>query len=361
MRPGPGADGRAFRRSFRAPWMMLALVLAAGCAEARSRVVLYSAQDPEFAEQVLPEFTRRTGLEVATKFDTEASKSVSLFQELLAERNRPRCDVHWNNEILGTIRLDRQGMLERYDSPSARPYPAWTRSPRHTWQAFAARARVLLVNTRLVPDPTRRPRSIMELTDPRWKGQVGMAKPQFGTTATQAACLFEVLGREAARRFYLGLRANGVRIVAGNKQAAEGVSEGEFAVGLTDTDDAIIEVAAGKPVAMIFPDRDGHPEYPRTGTLFLPNPVALMRCGQNPAGARQLIDYLLGADVERGLAESQSHQIPLNPEVQATLPREMDRPSDAGGSARAMRVDFEKAADLWDEVQSFLRNEFARP
>jgi hypothetical protein len=26
-----------------------------------------------------------------------------------------------------------------------------------------------------------------------------------------------------------------------------------------------------------------------------------------------------------------------------------------------MDVDFEKAADLWDEVQEFLRNEFARP
>jgi hypothetical protein len=28
---------------------------------------------------------------------------------------------------------------------------------------------------------------------------------------------------------------------------------------------------------------------------------------------------------------------------------------------KAMAVDFDKAAGLWDEVQTFLRNEFARP
>src|SRR5205823_3698206 len=114
-----------------------------------------------------------------------------------------------------------------------------------TWHAFAARARVLIVNTERVP-PADRPRHLADLTNPKWKGQAAMAKPQFGTSATQAACLFEVLGKEEARRFYLGLRDNGVVIVPGNKQVAEGVGQGHFAVGITDTDDAIIEVKAGR-------------------------------------------------------------------------------------------------------------------
>jgi iron(III) transport system substrate-binding protein len=336
--------------------MSVATVLAvAGCGKPQSRVVLYCAQDQEFAEQVLGEFTHRTGLPVAPRYDTEADKSVSLYEELVKEAGRPRCDVHWNNEILSTIRLQRKGLLDPYASPSAAPFPAWAKAKDHTWHAFAGRARVLLVNTQLVPE-AERPRGLLDLTDPKWKGRIAMAKPQFGTTATQAACLFEVLGTDRARAFYLGLKANGIQIVPGNKQVAEGVGQGQFAVGLTDTDDAMGEVEAGRPVALVFPDRD-RPAEDRMGTLFIPNTVAVIKGCPNPDGARKLVDYLLSAEVETKLAETESHQIPLNPQVKARLPREIATPQ----TAKPMAVDFERAADLWDEVQTFLRNEFARP
>jgi hypothetical protein len=76
----------------------------------------------------------------------------------------------------------------------------------------------------------------------------------------------------------------------------------------------------------------------------------------NPAGAKKLVDYLLSPSVEQKLAVAGGYQIPLNPNVIAELaPALMP-----ARSARPMRVDFAKAAALWDEVQTFLRNEFAR-
>src|ERR1051326_5069873 len=236
-------------------YVVLVLFAASGCGSPRDRVVLYCAQDEEFAAKILRQFYDRTGLRVDTKFDTEADKSVSLYTELIREKDRPRCDVHWNNEILSTIRLQHQGLLQPYESPSAEPYPPSAKAKDHTWHAFAARARILLVHTKLVKEADR-PRSLLALTPARWKGRVAMAKPQFGTTATQAACLFEVLGSEEARRFYLALRDNDVTVGAGNEQVAEGVSQGRFALGITDTDAAIVEVEAGRPVALVFPDRD---------------------------------------------------------------------------------------------------------
>src|SRR5437588_5370414 len=158
--------------------LLLAMLAAAGCSSAKPRVVLYCAQDQEFAEESLAEFTRRTGIDVATKFDTEADKSVSLRVELEQEKNRPRCDVFWNNEILNTLRLQRQGMLLGYESPSAQPFPESARAADHTWHAFANRARVLVVNTKLLGGRTR-PASLLDLADERWKGQMVMAKPQF--------------------------------------------------------------------------------------------------------------------------------------------------------------------------------------
>jgi iron(III) transport system substrate-binding protein len=335
--------------------LVLLAILPAGCQRPEPRVVLYCAQDREFAELVFDDFRQQTGLPIAPNFDTEATKSVSLYESLVREADRPRCDVFWNNEIVSTIRLQKQGLLEPYDSPSAKPYPAFAKAGDHTWHAFAARARVLIVNTKLVPEADR-PQSILDLTDPRWQGKLALAKPQFGTTATQAACLFEVLGKDRAQDFYRGLRANGIAVLSGNKQVAEAVGAGQYAVGLTDTDDAMIEVAAGRPVAIVFPDGD-RPAGDRMGTLFIPNTVAVLRGCPNPDGARKLVDYLLSAAVEKRLAESPSRQIPLNPEVRADLPREIQTPQ----TAKPMGVDFEKAAGLWDEVQRFLTDEFARP
>lgn len=334
----------------------LSLLCAVGCQQSESRVVVYCAQDREFAEGLFADFEKDHKLAVAPKFDTEANKSVSLAVELEREANRPRCDVHWNNEIIGTIRLARQGVYEPYESPNAATFPDWTRPSSRAWQAFASRARVLIVNTTLLPNEADRPKSLLDLTDPKWNGKLAMAKPQFGTTATQAACLFEVLGSDSAKGFYRGLKANGITLVAGNKQVAQGVARGDFAVGLTDTDDALMELNEKKPVAIIFPDRAGHSIHPRLGTLYIPNTVALIKGCPNPDGAKKLIDYLLRPESEVRLAEGGGFQIPLNPNASAKLPPALLTPS----QVKVMAVDFEKAADLWDEAQAFLRDEFAR-
>src|SRR5262249_19978291 len=166
-----------------------------------------------------------------------------------------------------------------------------------------------------------------------------------------AACLFATLGNEKARKWFLDLAANGVQQPDGNKAVAVGVGAGLYPIGLTDTDDAISEVEAGKPVKIIFPDGDG------LGTLFIPNTVMLIKGAPNPGAGRQLIDFLLSAAVEKQLAESASHQIPLNPNVQAKLPTAIQTPK----TVKPMLVDWGKAADEWDAVQAFLRNEFIKP
>jgi iron(III) transport system substrate-binding protein len=348
-----------FRQMRIAPWLRycayaLVLVGALGCSR-QPRVVVYCAQDKEFAEQIFADFQKQAGLLVAPHYDTEKTKSVSLYVELVNEAERPRCDVFWNNEIISTIRLQRKGILQPYASPAAAPYPAWCRGPDDTWHAFAWRTRVLLVNTKLVAESDR-PKSLLDLTDPRWKGKAAMAKPQYGMSATQAVCLFEVLGKEKARAYYLGLRDNQIAILGGNKDVAVKVGQGEFAVGMTDTDDALAEVKAGRPVVLIFPDSD-RPAGDRMGTLCVPNTVSLIKGAPDVEGGRKLIDFLLSPEVEKSLAESDSHQVPLNPQVKAKLPAAME----PALTAKKMDVDWNKAADLWDEVQSFLSEQFARP
>lgn len=327
-------------------FLLLALVSLPSCRrDASARVVVYCAHDREFAEEILHAFEKESGLKVDVRWDTEANKSVQLYEDLIREASQPRCDVHWNNEILATIRLQQKGILEAYASPSADPFPEQFKANDHTWTAFAARARVVIVNTDNL-SKEEFPKSLWDLTEPRFKGRLAMAQPLFGTTATQAACLFQAWGKEKASDFYRKLKANGVASLAGNKKVAVGVGVGQYAVGLTDTDDAVAEIEAGKPVAMLFLDGD---------TLFIPNTVAMIKGCPNPPGAKKLIDYLLSADVEMKLAQSKSRQIPLNPQVKLDSIKHIQTPR----TVRPLPVDFLKAVDSWQESQEFLLKEFA--
>lgn len=335
----------------RSAWQVLPLLtmtMLGGCWSDRGpTVVVYCALDGEFSEPILRSYAEATAVDVRANFDVESTKTVGLVNRIIQEKAKPRCDVLWNNEILHTLRLQRQGLLAPHVSPAADPYPPNYRCPDGYWHGFAARARVLIVNTDLVR-PDHQPDSILDLVDPRWKGRVGVAKPLFGTTATHAAVLFAAWGETRAQEFFTQLKEN-AQILGGNKQVALSVARGDLAFGWTDTDDAIIEIEAGRPVSMIFPDQnpDG------LGTLFIPNTVAIIQGGPHPESAHQLVDYLLSAEVEERLAAGPSAQFPINPEVNVG--------SRAAGTdpVRWMDVDFFAAADQWDTAAAWLRDTFA--
>jgi len=333
-----------------AAWLIFGLAMTARLATSTDAVVVYTAQDSLYAEPIFEAFTQATGVRIRAKFDTEATKTVGLARAIMAEASRGRCDVFWNNEILNTIRLQRRGLLEPYESPEASFYPRQFRSSGGDWYGFAARARVLIVNTDRVAMEDH-PTSIYDLADRRFQGDIAIAKPLFGTTATHAACLFSHLGVERARDFFLSLKRNGIQVMAGNRQVAMAVAGGQIAFGLTDTDDAISEIEKGYPVAIVYPDR----EEGQLGTLFIPNTVSIIRGTSHPGEARALVDYLLSREVEAKLAAGPSAQIPLRIDTKVEVRIETPR------TVHAMPVDFEAAADAWTTAAEFIRDEFTGP
>lgn len=101
-------------------------------------VVLYTAHDRMHSEPVIKMFEKKTGIKVKTVFDTEATKTAGLVNRLLAEKNRPKADVFWNNEIVRIIVLKKKGVLDTYISPNAKEIPANFKDPEGYWTGFAA-------------------------------------------------------------------------------------------------------------------------------------------------------------------------------------------------------------------------------
>ncbi|MEM6690509.1 MAG: extracellular solute-binding protein [Planctomycetota bacterium] len=328
---------------------ILGISLLCGCiARSEKDVVVYSALDEEFASPILDAFQRSVEgkTRVLPKFDIESTKTVGLANLIIDQSNSPVCDVFWNNEILHTVRLQKAGLLEprRWEIPPG--HPPDLRAADGTWFGFAARARVLIVNTDLVK-PGDFPKSVEDLASPKWKDQCAIARPLFGTTATHFAVLRDIQGEGETLNLLKQIRSN-ARVLSGNKQVALSVSAGSIAWGLTDTDDAFIEKDSGYPVEIIFPDQSPT----GLGTLRIPNTIAVIRGAPHPVAAGQLADFLIRPETEDRLAMGNSSQMPLSSAAKfppPVLPKE---------KVRWMRADLEAAAEGWPEWAKKLEEMF---
>jgi iron(III) transport system substrate-binding protein len=253
------------------------------------------------------EFEKRSNIRILPVYDVEAAKTTGLVNRLIAEKSNPRADVFWSGEFAQTLLLRAKGVLDKVEVPNASDIPSHYRDPEGYWYGFAGRARVLLVNTDLV-SPDDYPRSIFDLVDPDLPAEkFGIAYPLFGTTATQAAALYAVLGQEEGRNYFQSLYDRGVRVLDGNSVVRDLVVSGTLIAGLTDTDDSCVAVTKGEPVAIVFPDQD------RLGTLIIPNTVTLINGAPNMIDARDFINYLLSKDVAASLIKSGWSHVPLRP------------------------------------------------
>ena len=160
-------------------------------------VVVYTSVDQVFSEPIFREFERRTGIATRAVYDTEETKSTGVVNRLLAEAEHPQADVFWSGDPVRPFLLVQRGLVEPYRSPSAESIPGSFKAQDGTWTGFAARARVLLVNTQAMGGDVS-PVSMRDLADPRWKGRAAIANPLFGTTTMHVAALFAAWGDEEA-------------------------------------------------------------------------------------------------------------------------------------------------------------------
>lgn len=286
---------------------------ALGACSRPADVVLYCSLDQMFSETLVKEFERESGLTVRAEYDVEAAKTVGLVTRIREERARPRCDVFWNNELAHTVALANDGLLASYDSPSAADIPDEFRDPQRRWTAFAARARVFIVNTKLA-DPSELD-SLEDLFDPKWQGKVCMARPLTGTTLTHLTALYAAEGDAAGDAFVERIEKSGVNLVQSNGQVMRLVREGQMAWGLTDTDDFNVAFQGGAPVAQVFPDQRSDSNPNARGALLIPNSVAILKDAPHAQNARRLVDFILSREVEEKLAFAEGAQIPVRASV----------------------------------------------
>ena len=181
--------------------LCLALLAASGCdrsdtpGDASRSVTVYVSTDRVFSEPVLQEYQRRSGVTVNTVYDTEETKSTGLANRLLAETastaggrvlvERARTDagaeVPWRARPLSFAERGRHsGRASRW----GRLLDRFLGAPacdclQHEARGGGSGAAIGV-----------------GLADPKWRGQVAIADPRFGSTSFHVAALYAVMGDE---------------------------------------------------------------------------------------------------------------------------------------------------------------------
>lgn len=266
-------------------------------------LVVYCAHDSVYSDKIL--YTvREIGTVIRPVYDTEATKSLGLVERLIREKDSPRCDVFWNNQLLGTLDLQQRGILQPYKGSGFERIPAQYKDPGGHWVGFAARFRVYIVNTEKMAATPEAVKARLESDD---LSRVAIAKPLYGTTLTHYSVLWQRWGGEKLKAWHQGCRGRKIVEARGNAHVKDLVANGVCDLGFTDTDDFFVAKREGKPVAML-PVRldDG-------ATICMPNTVAIIQGTDHADQGQGLVDYLLSAECELALASSDSRQVPLGP------------------------------------------------
>lgn len=323
-----------------------AILVVAGCERAadplkESRLVVYCSVDESFARPVLDAYRTRTGVALSAIFDTEAGKTTGLVNKIISEAaaGRPRADVFWSSELFNTILLARKGLLVPYDSPAAADIPQRYKDRQHRWTAVAARARVLAFDPKQTA-PADVPAKWESLAQPKFARHLALANPLFGTTRGHIAAMFALWGPQRGRAFLTQLRDGGAQIADSNSATVRAVMSGRARFGATDTDDVWVAQHSGAPLDLVYPDMgDG-------GTLLIPCSVAILTGCDDVSAARQLVDFLVSAEVERILAETDSRNVPVRETLREQLG--MQWPPES-------KIGFDAVADAMDEAAAAVR------
>lgn len=298
---------------------ILVCALLSSCSPSARTVILYAAQDQVYAEPILRQFERETGIRVRAVYDSEAVKTVGLANRLLAERENPRCDVFWGNEEFRTRQLAARGLFRETNG----------------WASFGYRSRRIAMATNF-PSELPVPAGWLDLTNAVYHGRISLAYPLFGTTATHFMALRTSWGDEGWETWCRALAANDPFLEEGNSHVPRRLARGEAILGLTDSDDLATAEREGIFAGRILPLDDD--------ALLIPNTVAVIREAPHPREAQALFAYLQSEDVTRRLVEVHALE---GADRRAALPETL-RPDWA-----AMITDLEAVTEFLQET--FLR------
>jgi iron(III) transport system substrate-binding protein len=254
------------------------------------KVVIYGSLETPVLEGVMQAFRKKTGIQA----EYWRASAMSVMNRAMTEyrAGNPLFDVVLNNSDPLAI-MAQDGMLAKYDSPTAKKYPSDQIEPR--FGPITRYGIVGIVYHKGLVKPEEAPKSIEDLVNPKFRGKLAMADPTLHVTTIQwLSSLHKIMAKEKTEKFIRDLAAMKPVLVESMLPVSERVATGEIPIGLTFVKFAYSAAQSGAPLDYVRIDKmlgDSH---------F----VVLSNKAPRPSAGKAFVDFYLDDETMKILAQT---------------------------------------------------------
>jgi len=272
---------------------VLATVLAMTTFIHAEEVIIYSGRSRSLVAPLVKRIEAKTGVKVTVRY----GKTAQLAMLLMQEGKHSPADIFWAQDAGALSALAQEGLLAPLPENLLKMVPAAFRDPDARWVATSGRARVLAYSKKRV-DAAELPKSVFDLTNPKWKGRVGWA-PTNGSFQAFVTAMRAREGEEKTRAWLKAMQANGTKAYAKNTPILQALAAGEIDLGLPNHYYLLRFLASD-------------PEFPVAQTVFRAGDIgnlvnvagaAVRRGSKKHAAAYKVIEFLLAPEAQSYFTE----------------------------------------------------------
>lgn len=276
-------------------------------ADEAGTLTVYSGRSEELVGPLLERFEADTGIAIEVRYGDTAEMA----GQIIEEGDNSPADVFYGQDAGALGALSAEGLLAPLDPDVISAVDEEFRSVDDRWVGTSGRLRTVAYNTDTVSEDEI-PASILDFTEPKWKGRLGWA-PTNGSFQAFVTALRVLEGEDGARAWLEGIEANDVIAYDNNVAIVEAVAAGEIDAGFTNHYYKFQLEAGGSDMSNVENHyfTDGDP-----GALVNVAGVAIVATTHEQANAERFVEYLLERDAQEYFA-TETFEIPLADGIEA--------------------------------------------
>lgn len=253
------------------------------------KVVVYGSIENDTIDLIAAALKKKAGLET----EYWRASATKVMDRVINESRagKPLFDVVLTTDATMQL-IQKDGLLAKYDSPSARSFPKEMIDP-NLGPSYRNTVIGVVYHAGIIKRADA-PKSLEDLVKPQYKGKVVVADPsQHTTTAQWLASLQKIIGKERADKFIRDFAATKPLLVESLTPAGERITTGETPIGIAFLKNVVFYGKKGIPL-----------DYVRLGKFMGDGHyVALGAKAPHPNTGKAFIDFFLGDESLRLMAD----------------------------------------------------------
>lgn len=304
-------------------------------------LVIYSDRKEKYVKPMITKFEEETGIKVKLLTGDE-----SIVNKIMEEKNNVQADIFYSIDCGAMEYLKLQGLLEPFSCPKLSLIDERFRAQDGSWVGISSRSRVFMYNTDLISEQEM-PKTMWELTDPKWKGQFMITRGGNGSMVGHIAVLKTVWGEEKTKQWIQAIAENAGAVCSGHAEIRQGVGSGEYKFGLVMDNYFYQQLQEDKDnhVGAIFPDQ----EPGGIGVAVNASGLCLIKGGPNTKNGKRFMEFMMEPENQKIYIDTNC-EVPLNPEVKAP---ELDGLKTLD-QYRIMDIPLYEIGSLWIDIRKLI-------